>query len=135
MCTRIENSAAYESGNYNYNLKGSTRFSSWNVCARDGVVNKYIAISVAKALIKRYLEMNMNHIDLDEYSWAKSLPRRMKFVKRFTTTGKVSISGSRQELEKAYLRSIVKKIEGNDIPLSLVLNLHQTPSKYIPVSN
>ena len=28
-----------------------------------------------------------------------------------------------------------KKLEDNDIPLSLVLNLNQTPSKYIPVLN
>ena len=60
----------------------------------------------------------------------------MKFVRRFTTTGKVSVlEALRKELEKGYLRSIVRKIEENDIPLSLVLNLDQTPSKYIPVSN
>ena len=78
----------------------------------------------------------MNHIDLDETSWAQSLFRRMKFVRRFTTTGKVPIPEAlRTELEKAYLHSIVRKIEENDIPLSLVLNLDQTLSKYIPVSN
>ena len=136
MCTRIENSTAHESGSCNYNLKCNTRFSSQAVCARSGVVNKTIAMSVAKALIKRYSEMNLNHIDLDESSWAQSLLRRMKFVRRFTTTGKVPISEAlRKELEKTYLQSIVRKIEENDIPLSLVLNLDQMPSKYIPVSN
>ena len=80
--------------------------------------------------------MNLNHIDLDESSWAQSLLRRMKFVRRFTTTGKVPISEAlRKELEKMYLQSIVRKIEENDIPLSLTLNLDQMPSKYIPVSN
>ena len=60
----------------------------------------------------------------------------MKFAIRFTTTGKVPIPGALcKELEKAYLHSIVRKIEENDIPLSLVLNLDQTPWKYIPVSN
>ena len=54
----------------------------------------------------------------------------------FTTTGKVPISEAlRKELEKAHLHSIVKKIDENDITLSLVLNLDQTSSKYIPVSN
>ena len=80
--------------------------------------------------------MNLNHIDLDESSRAQGLFRRMKVVRRFTTTGKVSIPEALcKELEKAYLHSIVRKIEENDIPLSLVLNLDQTPSKYIPVSN
>ena len=60
----------------------------------------------------------------------------MKFVRRFTTTGRVPIHESlRKELEKAYLHSIVRKIKENDISLSLVLNLDQTTSKYIPVSN
>ena len=60
----------------------------------------------------------------------------MKFVRRFTTPGKVPIPEAlRKEFEKAYLHSIVRKIEENNIPQSLVLNLDQTPSKYIPVSN
>ena len=37
---------------------------------------------------------------------------------------KVSVPEAiRKELEKLYLHSIVRKIEENDIPLSLVLNL------------
>ena len=59
-----------------------------------GIVNKTIAISLPKALIKRYLEINLNHIDLGEFSWAQTLFGRMKFVTRFTTTGKVPISGA-----------------------------------------
>ena len=80
-------------------MKCSTRLSSSAACARGGVVNKTIAISVAKALIKRYPEMNLNHIDLDESSWAQSLFRGMKFVRRFITTGKVPIPEAfREEL-------------------------------------
>ena len=80
--------------------------------------------------------MNLQHIDLDQSCWAQSLFRRMKFVRRFNTTGKVPIPEAlRKELENAYLHNIVKKIEENYIPVSLVLNLDQTPSKYIPVSN
>ena len=58
----------------------------------------------------------------------------MGFVRRLGTTVKVSIPDSiKKELEKSYLHGIVKKVEDNDIPPSLVLNLDQTPSKYIPV--
>ena len=79
--------------------------------------------------------MNLNHIDLDEFKWAQSLFGRMKFLRRFNTTDKVPIPEAlRKELEKGYLHSIVRKIEENNIPLSLVLNLDQTPPKYIPVS-
>ena len=70
--------------------------------------------------------MNLNHINLYESSWARNLFRRMKFVRRFTTTGKVPIPEAlHKELEKAYLHSIVRKTEENDIPPSSVLNLDQ----------
>ena len=88
------------------------------------------------ALIKRYPEEKLDHIDLKQSCWAQSLFRRMGFVRRLGTTGKVPIPDSlKKELEKSYLHGIVKKIEDNDISPSLVLNLDQTPSKYIPVLN
>ena len=60
----------------------------------------------------------------------------MGFVKRFGTTGKVPIPEAlRKELETSFLHNIVRKIEDNNILPSLVLNLDQTPSKYVPVSN
>ena len=136
MCTRIRNAMASKDERYIYNLKCGIRFSFYAVRTRGGVVNKTISISVAKTLIKQYLEMNLNYFDLDGSSWLQSLFRRMNFVRRFTTTGKVHIPEAlRKELEKAYLHSIVWKIEGNDIPLSLIFKLDQTPSKYIPGSN
>ena len=53
----------------------------------------------------------------------------------FTTTDKVPIPEVlRKALEKAYLHSILIKIDENDITLSLAFNLDQTSSKYIPVS-
>ena len=59
----------------------------------------------------------------------------MGFVRRLGTKGKVHIPDSlKKELEKPYLHGIIRKIEDNDIPLSLILNLDQTSSKYIPVS-
>ena len=88
------------------------------------------------ALIKRYSEKKLDHIDLKQSCWAQSLFRRMVFVRRLGTTEKVPIPDSlKKELEKSYLHGIVKKIEDNDISPSLVLNLAQTPSKYIPVLN
>lgn len=40
---------------------------------RGGLITTAIAISVAKALISRNLQLNLGHIDLDSSSWAKSL--------------------------------------------------------------
>ena len=99
---------ASKDGSYIYNLKCGIRFSFYAVRTCGGVVNKTISISVAKTLIKQYLEINLNYFDLDGSSWPQSLFRRMNFVRRFTTTGKVHIPEAlRKELEKAYLHSIV----------------------------
>ena len=60
----------------------------------------------------------------------------MGFVRRFSTTRKVFIPEALQkELETQYLHDIVRKTEENNIPPSIVLNLDQTSSKYVPVSN
>ena len=103
---------------------------------RGGVVNKSVAISVVKALIKRHPESQLDHIDLDNATWARSLFHRMKFVRRMGTTGKVKIPDSlREEVEISYLHAIVRTIEENNIPTSLVMNLDQTPTKFIPGTN
>ena len=60
----------------------------------------------------------------------------MGFKRQLATTGKVCISPElHQEIQEAYLYSLVKKIEENDIPASLILNLDQTPSKFVPGCN
>ena len=104
--------------------------------SRGGPVNSLITISIAKVLITRNPQLNLQHIDLDSSSWAKSLFQRMGFTRRMKTTGKVEIpEGAKQEAELMFLHSIVTLMEEHNIPESLVMNLDQTPLKYVPVSN
>ena len=73
-------------------------------------------------------------IDLDSSSWAKSLFKRMGFVKRMWTTGKVEIpEGAENEAQLVYLHDIVTIAEEHKVPSCLILNLDQTPLKYILV--
>ena len=52
------------------------------------------------------------------------------------TTGKVPISEEvRKEVEMTYFHSIVTTIENKKIPKSLVINLDETLSKYVPGCN
>ena len=52
------------------------------------------------------------------------------------TTGKVEISEEvRKEVETTYLHSSVFIMENNKIPKSMVMNLDQTRSKYVPGCN
>lgn len=102
--------------------------------SRGGPVNSIIVVSVAKVLIARNPQLNLEQIDLDSSSWAKSLFKRMGFARRMKTTGKVEIpEGARKEAELSYLHNIVALAEEHEIPPELVMNLDQTPLKYVPV--
>ena len=60
----------------------------------------------------------------------------MGFVWRIAATGKVEISEEVwKEVETTYLHSIVSIMENNKIPKLMVINLDQTPSKYVPGYN
>ena len=87
--------------------------------SRGGRVNSLIAVSIAKVLIARNSQLNLDHIDLDSSSWAKSLFQRMGFTRRMKTTGKVEIpEGAKQEAELLYLHNIVTLVEEHIIPLA-----------------
>ena len=67
---------------------------------------------------------------------AQSLFRRMGFKKRRKTSSTVDIPDSaRKEIEYLFRHDIVDTVEKYEIPLPLILNLDQTPLKYVPVSN
>ena len=60
----------------------------------------------------------------------------MGYVRRLATTGKVDISEKlKEEIETAYLYGIVQKINEHKIPSSMVINLDQQPSKFVPGCN
>ena len=102
---------------------------------RGGVVNRAIANATAQALLTRYSNL-AGEIDVSSSSWAQSLFRRMGFEKRRKTSSAVDIPDSaRKEIEYLFLHDIVDTVEKYKIPLSLILNLDQTPSKYVPIGN
>ena len=60
----------------------------------------------------------------------------MGFKRRTATTGKLAIpEGARKEAELIYLHEFVSVVEKHSIPSSLVINLDQTPSKYVQISH
>ncbi len=103
--------------------------------SRGGHVSRLVAEATAEALIKAHPEMELGHIDIKETYWYRSLFQRMGFKRRAGTTAKVPISDDlKREIELTYLHEIVNTVEEFDIPPSLVINLDQTPSKYVPGS-
>ena len=60
----------------------------------------------------------------------------MGFEKRRETSSALGIpDSSRKEIEYLFLHDIVDTVERCKIPLSVILNLDQTPLKYVPVGN
>ena len=94
-----------------------------------------VAIATAKALTKRYALLEKDHLELGK-SWTQSLFRRLGFVRRMKTTGKVKIPVEAQkEAELKFLHQIVNNVEKHQIPPSLTINFDQAPSKYVQVSS
>ena len=57
----------------------------------------------------------------------------MGYVRRLAITGKVEISEKlKAETGTVYLYGIVQKINEHKIPSSIIINLDQTPSKFVP---
>ena len=98
-------------------------------------MNTTVAIATAKALTKRYPLLEKDHVELGQ-SWAQSLFRRIGFVCRMKTTGKVKIPvGTQKEAELKFLHQIINNVEKHQIPPYLTINFDQTPSKYVQVSS
>ena len=101
------------------------------VSNRGGVISRSIAISVVKVLLER--DESFGKIKITE-TWAKSLLKRMGYVRRAKTSSTVDIpDGARKEIEYQYLYDIVSAVEKWNIPPDLVVNFDQTPSKLVPV--
>ena len=82
------------------------KISLYAVRGRGDPVSRSISESVAMALIKQYPEKKLDHIDHKQSCWVQSLFRRMGFVRRLATTGKVPIPDSlKKELEMSMASS------------------------------
>ena len=100
---------------------------------RGNVNSRSIATSTAKALISRNPGY-VGQIDLESSSWAQSLFRRMGFVCRRGNTKLGIPDGSFKEAQLLFTHDIVSKVDKYNIPDSLIINIDQTPTKYVPVS-
>ena len=103
---------------------------------KGAIVNSVVAIATAKALIEQSSEEHPKSISLENTEWARSLFRRMGFVRRAATTGRPKMpDGAVKEAGFIFHHSIIQTVERYQIPPSLIMNFDQTPLKYAPVSS
>ena len=93
---------------------------------RGGVISRNIAVSVATVLLER--DESLGKIKITE-TWAKSLLKRMGFVRRAKTSSTVEIpEGARKEIEYQHLYQIVNVVEKWDILKAILVDSFCHPS-------
>ena len=98
------------------------------------VINTSMANATARALIQRFPQ-GVENTDLESTASTRILLKRMGVVKRWKNSSKVEIpDAGRKEIELPFHHEIVTYVEKFKISPSLILNLDQTPLRYIPAS-
>lgn len=100
-----------------------------------GVVNTTIVVAAAEGIVAArdsgLLREHGGHIEISK-AWAKSLFKRMGYVKRKSSNaGKVTVSHL-NELKEAYLADIQAEVVMNEIPHELIFNWDQTAIQLVP---
>ena len=108
-------------------------------CFRENgaVVNTAIAIGCAEGIVRskdsNLLSCNGGHISLTK-DWAKSLLRRMGYVKRRASTkAKVTVQDF-EDVKAQFLLDIKAVAEMDEVPSELIINWDQTGIHYVPVA-
>ena len=102
---------------------------------RGNVISRNIAVSAAKVIMERYPRL-IGSADIESSHWAQSLFRRIGFRRRQATTSKLELpEGALKEIKMLFHHDIVTKGAKFNIPDSLIINLDQTPTKYVPVGH
>ena len=101
-----------------------------------GVFNTVVAVVKVKAFIARSQDEHLKSIDLESSYWAKSLFKRIGFAYRTCTTSKLQIPElAKRKASFLFHHQTADLVERSSIPLSLIININQTPFKYAPVVN
>ena len=98
---------------------------------RRNVISRNIAVSAAKVIMERY-PRPIGSVGIESSHWAQSVFRRMGFRRRQATTSTLEIpEGALKEITMLFHHDIVTKVAKFNIPDSLIINLDQTPTKYV----
>ena len=99
-----------------------------NIHVVSGVLNSLIQAN--RERFGKYMEFKVTR------SWAGSLYQRMKFSHRAVTTSRPVITRSLWvEIKLQFLYEITDKVLKHNIPDELIINVDQTPSKFVATDN
>ena len=102
-----------------------------------GIINVHTVRGVLMGLIKSDLVKNSRYLEFGvTRSWERSLYQRMNLSRRAVTTSRPIITNVLyKEIKSLFLQDIVSEVLSHNIPDSLIINVDQTPSNYVPTDN
>ena len=105
-----------------------------NLREAGGGVNRHVVSAVLLGLIKSDMARYGTYVDfVVTRGWMQSLYKRMQFSRRMVTTSRPIVTKSIwEEVKSKFLHDIVKLCIEHNIPDELIINIGQTPSKYVP---
>jgi hypothetical protein len=102
-----------------------------------GTINRHTVYGVLMGLIKSNFQKYGGLLDFAVTDgWLNYLYRRMNFVRRTVTTTRPIVTEALWiEMQTLFLNDICTLVKKYNIPDELIINVDQTPSKYVPTSS
>ena len=108
-----------------------------NIRTAGGSINKHVIYGVLMGLIKADMTRYGGYLDFTvTKGWLQSLYSRMNMSRRMVTTSRPIVTSSLwKEVRTQFHNDIASAVLKYNIPDKLILNIDQTPSKYVPTEN
>ena len=105
--------------------------------AAGGTVNRHVIHGILMGLIKSDLGRFGQYLNFTvTNSWLRSLYKRMNLTRRLVTASRPAITKAAWlEVKAKFLHDILCAVVEDSIPDELVINVDQTPSKFVPTDN
>ena len=102
-----------------------------------GTINKHVIYGILMGLIKAHLTRYGRCLDfVVTKGWIQSLYKRMYMSRRMVTTSRPIVTAFLwEEVRTQFHNDIASAVIKYNIPDELILNIDQTPSKYVPTEN
>ena len=94
-------------------------------------VNTTVIIAAARSLTRIIISVCGGPATLS-VSWAKSLLKRMNFIKRLVSTKGLVPSQDVEEVRKEFLSELMEAVELHEVPPNLIFNWDQTGILLVP---
>ena len=102
-----------------------------------GTINKHVIYGILMGLIKADMTRYGGYLDFTvTKGWLQSLYSRMNMSRRMVTTSRPIVTSSLwEEVRTQFHNDIASAVLKYNIPDELILNIDQTPSKFVPTEN